>query len=206
MGQGIYYIYACASEINGGIRFLFYYSHFSHSKVVLYSFTSLSCSEIINQMQMVIDFTASWCGPCRFIAPFLAELAKKLPNVIFVKVDVDELKVTYKNKMKISPSKSKTYFSINSFASDFLFLFFLLVVCGSRLGRRGNANLHVPERREDSGQSGGSKEGRAAADYSKARCFCFCFCLITYDIICIICLFILDYIYIYSKSTWPQTL
>ncbi|BBH07983.1 thioredoxin H-type 1 [Prunus dulcis] len=41
---------------------------------------------------MVIDFTASWCGPCRFIAPFLAELAKKLPNVIFVKVDVDELK------------------------------------------------------------------------------------------------------------------
>ncbi|KAM0975335.1 hypothetical protein ACFX13_018669 [Malus domestica] len=41
---------------------------------------------------MVIDFTASWCGPCRFIAPFLAELAKKLPDVIFVKVDVDELK------------------------------------------------------------------------------------------------------------------
>lgn len=41
---------------------------------------------------MVVDFTASWCGPCRFIAPFLAELAKKLPQVIFVKVDVDELK------------------------------------------------------------------------------------------------------------------
>ncbi|GMH06509.1 hypothetical protein Nepgr_008349 [Nepenthes gracilis] len=41
---------------------------------------------------MVIDFTASWCGPCRFIAPFLSELAKKLPHVTFLKVDVDELK------------------------------------------------------------------------------------------------------------------
>ncbi|KAF8410536.1 hypothetical protein HHK36_003067 [Tetracentron sinense] len=41
---------------------------------------------------VVVDFTASWCGPCRFISPILVELAKKLPNVIFLKVDVDELK------------------------------------------------------------------------------------------------------------------
>ncbi|XWS14526.1 hypothetical protein CRYUN_Cryun35bG0017400 [Craigia yunnanensis] len=40
---------------------------------------------------MVVDFTASWCGPCRAIAPLLAEIAKKLPAVIFLKVDVDEL-------------------------------------------------------------------------------------------------------------------
>ncbi|XP_059279049.1 thioredoxin H-type 1 [Lycium ferocissimum] len=41
---------------------------------------------------VVVDFTASWCGPCRFIAPVLADIAKKMPHVIFLKVDIDELK------------------------------------------------------------------------------------------------------------------
>ncbi|KAF9623832.1 hypothetical protein IFM89_005417 [Coptis chinensis] len=40
---------------------------------------------------MVIDFTASWCGPCKAIEPAFMELAAKFTDVIFVKIDVDEL-------------------------------------------------------------------------------------------------------------------
>uniref|UniRef100_A0A1I8H5Z4 Thioredoxin domain-containing protein n=1 Tax=Macrostomum lignano TaxID=282301 RepID=A0A1I8H5Z4_9PLAT len=39
---------------------------------------------------VVIDFTASWCGPCRMIAPKFEQLATDTPSVLFAKVDVDE--------------------------------------------------------------------------------------------------------------------
>ncbi|KAF8643432.1 hypothetical protein HU200_066862 [Digitaria exilis] len=42
--------------------------------------------------RVVIDFTASGCGPSRFIAPVFVEFAKKYPHVFFLKVDVDEFK------------------------------------------------------------------------------------------------------------------
>jgi len=39
---------------------------------------------------LVIDFYATWCGPCKMLAPVLEEVAEKYPDVTFVKVNVDE--------------------------------------------------------------------------------------------------------------------
>ncbi|KMT20686.1 hypothetical protein BVRB_1g006610 [Beta vulgaris subsp. vulgaris] len=58
---------------------------------------------------VVVDFTASWCGPCRFIAPILADLAKKHPNAIFLKVDVDELK-TVAEEFKVDAMPTFVFF------------------------------------------------------------------------------------------------
>ncbi|KAJ4828399.1 hypothetical protein Tsubulata_027351 [Turnera subulata] len=40
---------------------------------------------------MVIDFAATWCGPCKFMEPVIQNLASKYTDVQFVKLDVDEL-------------------------------------------------------------------------------------------------------------------
>lgn len=51
--------------------------------------------QLIAQDKLVIvDFHATWCGPCKLIAPKLGKFAETYADAVFAKVDVDEVAVS----------------------------------------------------------------------------------------------------------------
>ena len=46
---------------------------------------------------VVVDFFATWCGPCRILGPILENVADEVKDVDIFKVDVDENEETAKN-------------------------------------------------------------------------------------------------------------
>lgn len=39
---------------------------------------------------VVIDLAATWCGPCKMLAPIMEEISNEISDIKVVKIDVDE--------------------------------------------------------------------------------------------------------------------
>lgn len=47
-------------------------------------------ADLIKEGLVLVDFNATWCGPCRQLKPVLEEVAKENKDIKIISVDVDD--------------------------------------------------------------------------------------------------------------------
>ncbi len=65
-------------------------SSLSFGAVIEVDDTSFEAEVLRSAVPVVVDFYATWCGPCRMLAPAFEEAATTNDKVKFVKIDVDK--------------------------------------------------------------------------------------------------------------------
>ncbi len=70
-------------------------------------------NDLIKKGNVVVDFYAEWCGPCKTMGTMIAQIADQFPSITFLKVDTDQFKtigtdvqgiptvIFYKNGIKV---------------------------------------------------------------------------------------------------------
>ena len=43
-----------------------------------------------SEKRVLLDFFATWCGPCRMVSPIVDEIAQEYPQYMVCKINVDE--------------------------------------------------------------------------------------------------------------------
>ena len=62
--------------------------------------------EVINsQRAVLVDFFATWCGPCQMLAPVLEKISSSRADFDIAKVDIDEAQdLAYKYGIQVVPT------------------------------------------------------------------------------------------------------
>ena len=63
-------------------------------------------SEVLkSDKPVIVDFWATWCGPCAMLAPTIKEIAEENPDIKVCKADVDEnMELAQQFKISVVPT------------------------------------------------------------------------------------------------------